>query len=51
MDGADMVGHEFGLCQVGGALQSDGKRVQTRPVGFALAILLDTHLRVFLSDG
>ena len=34
--GADMIGDEFGFCQVGGTFQSYGKRVQTRPVGTSL---------------
>ncbi len=51
VDGANMVGHEFGLCQIWRTLQSYGKGVQTGPVGFRLGIVLDTHLRVFLSNG
>ena len=46
-----MVGHEFGLRQVRGALQSYGKRVQAGPVGLGLRVVLNTHLRVFLGNG
>ena len=51
MHGADMISHKFRLSEVRSPLQTDGKGVKTGPVGFRLGIVLDTHLRVFLSDG
>ena len=49
--GADMIGHQLGLRQVGGSLQTHGEGVETGPVGFRAGIVLDTHLGVFLGDG
>ena len=51
MDGTDMIGHETGLGQIGGALQTHGKGVETGPIGLGLGVVLDTHLGVFLGDG
>ena len=44
VNGADMVGHESRLCQVGGSLQSYGKGVQTGPPGLALRVVLNAVL-------
>ena len=46
-----MISHELRLGEIGGPLQANGKGVQTGPVGLRLGVVLDTHLRVFLSDG
>ena len=51
MHGTDMIGHQLCLGEIGSALQTHGKGVQTRPVGLRLGIVLNTHLGVFLSDG
>ena len=48
--GADMVGYETSLGKVRSTLQTDCKGVETRPVGFGLAIILDAHLTVFLGN-
>ena len=49
--GTDVVGHQLGLGQVGSTLQTNGKGVQTGPIGFGLRVILDAVLREFLGDG
>ncbi len=51
MHGAYMVGHETGLGKVGRTLQAHCKRVETRPPGFGLAVILDAVLGIFLCNG
>ena len=51
VNGTDVVGHQLSFGQIGGALQSYGKRVQSGPVGFCFRVVLDTHLAEFLGDG
>ena len=46
-----MVGHEFGLGQIGGTFQAHSKRVQTGPVGARLRVVFDAVLAELLGDG
>ena len=49
--GADVVGHESRLGQVGSPLQSHGEGVQAGPVGLGLRVVLDAMLAELLGDG
>ena len=49
--GADIVGHQLGLRQIGRTFQSHGKRMEPRPVGSTLGIILDAVGGKALGDG
>ncbi len=49
--GAYVVCHQSCLVQVGSTLQSHGEGVQTGPVGFALAVVLNAVLGEYLGNG
>ena len=51
VDSTDVVGNEACLCQVGSTFQTNGKRVQTGPVGTSAAIILYAVFTELLGNG
>jgi len=51
MDGADVFCHKACLRQVGGSLESYGKGVEARPIGFGARVVFDAHFGIFLCNG
>ena len=50
MNRSDMISHQLCLGEIGSTLKTDGKGVQTGPIGFGLRVILDTHLRILLGN-